>query len=168
MTFRGKALYASSNYYGLMGRLREEKMDSKIDARVLILNDRDQILLVLEREKKVEFSSGEGFVKPSKWGFPGGRSECCDEDEIAVAKREVEEETGIWVDVNSRLRFARHGEKHLKVLFIGYPAAGEIKINPEEILDCRWFPRKILYDEKFDMYSGHRRMGQEILRKLRR
>lgn len=138
-----------------------------IDARVLILNDKNEILLVLEREKPVDIPGREGFIKPSKWGLPGGRGEPGDEDEIAVAKREVEEETGIWVDLNPRLRFVTQRENYKKVVFVGYPAAGKIKIHPEEILECRWFPRRVLYDEKFDMYLGHRQMAQRLLEKLR-
>lgn len=139
------------------------------DARVLLLDDDDrQILLVLEKEKKIDFPGGKSFIKPSKWGMPGGRSEPEDKDEIATAVREVLHEIGIFPEINSRLRAERREEDHLRVGFIGYPTSRDIKIDPKEILDCRWFPRRILYDEEFDMYFSHRRMAQELLRKLRR
>ncbi len=141
-------------------------MDQKIDARVLVLNN-NQILLVLEKGEDKHLPNGNSFFKPSQWGLPGGRSEVEDGDEIDTARREVQEETGLWVDINSRIKVEKQRENHLKVGFIGYPVGGKISINPEEILDCRWFPIKVLFDEKFDMYPSHRRMAQELLKRLR-
>lgn len=138
-----------------------------IDARVLLI-DKNQIFLVLEQEKTITSASGKSFIKYSKWGMPGGRSEPEDKDEIAVAEREVKHETGIFPEVNSRIRVERKMDDHLKVMFIGYPTSGTIEIDPEEILDARWFPIRVLYDEKFEIYAIQRRMAQELLRRLRR
>ncbi len=138
------------------------------DVRVLVINDKNQVLLILERGGPVSFPSGEGFIKREAWGMPGGRSESSDKDEIAVAKREVEEETGIWPDVNSRIMFEERQKTHTKVAFIGYPAAGKIKINLEEILKCEWFPTRVIYDETFNMYVIQRRMAKELLARLRK
>ncbi len=141
-------------------------MEKNIDARVLMLNNEDQILLVRDKSKTITRANGESFTKPEGWGMPGGRSELEDKDEIAVAEREVKHEVGIFPEVNSRIRVERQRTDHLKVAFIGYPTSGKIKIDPEEILEARWFPRRVIYDEKFDMYAIQRGMAQELLRKL--
>ena len=137
------------------------------DVRVLVFNEKNQILLVLERGG-VKTIGGRTFEKPSRWGLPGGRSEPKDEDEIDTGRREAEEETGLWIDINPRYTLVRLGDNCRKVVLFGYPVAGQIRINPEEILDCRWFTKSVLWDEKFDMYNGHRRMAQELLQKLGR
>ena len=137
------------------------------DVRVLVFNEKNQILLVLEKGG-TKTISGRTFEKPSKWGLPGGRGEPEDEDEIDTGRREAEEETGLWIDISPRFTVVRLGDNCRKVVLFGYPAAGQIKINPAEILACRWFPVSVLWDEKFDMYNGHRQMAQALLRKLRR
>ncbi|MDO8559133.1 MAG: NUDIX hydrolase [bacterium] len=136
-----------------------------IDARVLIL-DSNRVLLVLEKKKPVDISGKESFTKQSRWGMPGGRGEPDDKDEIDTALREVKEEIHLPIYVDERRRLEKQADGYIRVLFIGEPGEGIIKINPEEILDCRWFPLGVLYDESFNMYSGHRQMAQELLRKL--
>lgn len=141
-------------------------MDNNIDARVLILDDDDKILLVLERGGQKIIPGKESFEKPSKWGLPGGRGEAGDKDGVETAMREVKEETGLPVYINDQLKTERLEEGYAKIVFLGYPAVSKIKINRKEILDCKWFPRGVLYDENFDMYFTHRQMAQELLRKL--
>lgn len=136
------------------------------DVRVLTLKD-NRILLVLEKGGSKFLPNSESFEKPSKWGLPGGRSEVNDKDEIAVAEREVEEEIGIFLEIDARIRVERQMLDHLKVAFAGYYKGGKIKIDPEEILEARWFPRSILYNESFSIYAIQRGMAQELL-KLRR
>ncbi|MBI2041643.1 MAG: NUDIX hydrolase [Candidatus Nealsonbacteria bacterium] len=137
-----------------------------IDARVLILDDNHRVLFVLEKEKLVTLPNGANFTKPSKWGMPGGRGEAEDGDEIDAVIREVKEEVGLSVYIDEQSRVGRQEKGYSKVVFIGELAAGTIKINPEEILDCKWFPIRVLYDNGFNMYSSHRQMAQELLRKL--
>ena len=137
------------------------------DVRVLILDKKWQVLLVLERggEKEV---GGKAFFKPSKWGMPGGRGELGDRDEVDTGRRETEEETGLQVAINEKIRAERQEDGYSKVAFPADMLGGKIKINPEEIRDCRWFPVSVLWDEKFNMYGLHRKMAQELLGKLRR
>lgn len=141
-------------------------MDNGIDARVLVINEKNEILLVLEGGGPRTTPDGKTFTKPSMWGLPGGKSEAEDKDEIDTARRETEEETGIWVDINPRIKVKRQKEDYLKVGFVGYPVTGAIKIDGEEIIDRRWFPKKVLYDEDFKMYRIHRQMAQELFERL--
>lgn len=139
-----------------------------IDARVLIFNNKNQILLVLEKEKLVDIPGKESFTKPSMWGMPGGRGEPDDKDELDTVLREVKEEIGLSIYIDEQSRLEKEGDGYVKVVFMGEPGEGIIKINQEEILDCKWFPMGALYDNGFNMYSSHRQMAQELLRKLGR
>ncbi len=136
-----------------------------IDARVLALNN-NLIFLVLEKKKEVIIPGKESFTKHSLWGMPGGRGEDEDGDEIDTVIREVKEEIGLSAYINEQFRVEWQEKDYVRVGFIGELAKGTIRINPEEILDGKWFPRGILYDERFPIYLGHRQMAQELLRKL--
>lgn len=135
------------------------------DVRVLIIEN-NRILFVLEKGGRKDIPGRESFIKPSMWGLPGGRGDTDDKDNIDTALREVKEEIGLSVYINEQISVEKQREGFIKVVFMGEPAAGTIKINPEEILDYKWFPREILYDKNFDMYPSHRQMAQELLRKL--
>lgn len=141
-------------------------MVNNIDARVLIMDDNDRILLVLEKGGSVDLPDGKGFNKESKWGLPGGRNKPGDEDAVDTAYRETKEETGLSVYINEKLSVEREMDGFTKFIFAGYPAGGRIKTNPEEILDCRWFHRSVLYDSGFNIYFYQRQMAQELLEKL--
>ena len=138
-----------------------------LDARALIFNDKNQILLVLEKEKPVDIPGKESFTKPSMWGMPGGRGEPDDKDELDTVLREVKEEIGLSIYIDEQSRLEKKGDGYVKVVFMGEPGEGIIKINTEEILDCKWFPLGVLYEENF-VYSSHRQMAKELLRKLGR
>lgn len=143
-------------------------MKMNVDARVLLLDERGWILLVRDKSKPIVKPNGESFTKLEGWGMPGGRSEPEDKDEIATAEREVLHEIGIFPEINVKIRVEKQRPDHLKVAFIGYPTSGTIKIDPEEILEARWFPRRVLYDETFKMYAIQREMAQELLERGKR
>lgn len=133
------------------------------DARVLVEED-DRVLLVLEKGGPVDLPDGKSFEKEPRWGMPGGRNKLGDEDAVDTALRETKEETGLSVYINEKLMVDRQMDGFTKVVFTGYFAGGKIKINPEEILDCRWFSKSVLYDPGFNMYFHQRQMAQELLR----
>lgn len=59
-------------------------------------------VLVLGKEEKVGQADGSTFSKPKMWGLPKGRMKDDDENVIATALREFQEETGI-VDVTREM-----------------------------------------------------------------
>ena len=143
-----------------------------VSVGVLVL-DKGRILLVLNKEEPNKvLPSGRSFYKPSKWGLPTGRGEPEDEDSMDTAARETLEETGLFVEVDERTRIVEQAETHLNVGFVGYPVGGSLRPNSEEILDCRWFPvrvlrnpdllKKILGDNKAEMHIGHLRRAQKL------
>lgn len=137
------------------------------DVRLLIQNKKKQILLVKDKKKIIIKPDGKTFQKPEGWGMPGGRSEPEDKTELDTAEREVLHEIGVLPEIDERMRIEKRKDDHIKVVFAAWLAPGTaIKTDPEEILECRWFPRSVLQDEKFNMYAIQRRMAQELLRKL--
>ena len=145
------------------------------DATVAVLPmDKNKILLVLNRgEEERTLPSGKKFPYPSKWGMPRGRREPKDENEIAAGEREAREETGYWIKIDSRYRVEEPAGDHVHIAFIGYPVAGKLELNYEEIIDCRWFSPRVLWVEDpedkdyLDMHPRQRRMAQKLLIKLR-
>lgn len=134
------------------------------DARVLIVDKiRKRIVLILEKADEVKLPD-RTFLKPSKWGFPGGRSEPGDEDAVATAIREVKEEIRMQVFINGRHSVEREADGHTKVLYLGY-AEGDLRANKNEILEAGWFSISILHDPSFNMYSTQRKMALELLKK---
>ena len=138
------------------------------DVKVLFLG-REKILFILEREKPVVVPGKGSFLKRSMWGLPGGRSEPEDnDDEIRTAIREVRHEIGIVPEIENSLRVEEWQGNHLKIMLVGYLPSGKMQIDPTEIIEARWRPEDLLYNDSFPMYIVQRRMAQELLRKLRR
>ncbi len=88
------------------------------------------------------------FHKGGKhWSFPKGRKDPGETD-LETALRELKEETGLDVEkllsdtpYMESYTFYKFQEKVLKTVSY-YPAfvTGELKLQPEEILDARWLP----------------------------
>ena len=118
-------------------------MKREFSAGGIIFNDQGQVLLIKNAQMK----------DPSKsyWGFPKGHLEE-GEDSQTAAIREVKEETGINVEVVSKLGDSRYiytgdNQKIFKVVtvFILKVMSGELKIQPEEIIEAKWIdPTKAL------------------------
>ena len=76
------------------------------------------------------------------WCFPKGHMEK-DETEQATAIREVQEETGILIQITSSFQYAlsyspaANIHKDL-VYFIGTVMGGKMKAQPEEVQEIRW------------------------------
>ena len=143
-----------------------------VSVGVLVL-DKGRVLLVLNKEEtKKVLPSGQSFYKPSRWGLPTGRREPEDQDDTDTAVRETLEETGLFIEVDRETKIVEPAEGHLNVGFVGYPVGGSLEPNPEEILECRWFPvgvlrnpdllKSILGDNKAEIHRGHLRRAQKL------
>lgn len=83
------------------------------------------------------------------WGFPKGHPEK-EESPKQAAARELLEETGLEVDellseetLEEQYFFTFQREKiSKKVIYYLATVKGHIKLQPEEIADCRWFNLK--------------------------
>lgn len=102
--------------------------------------------VVFNSEGKVLLINNAALRDPKKsyWGFPKGHINTGEKSEQA-AVREVEEETGIKAEIVKKLGdssyiYIREGEKVFKVvvMFLMKYISGEIKHQPEELLDAGW------------------------------
>ncbi len=103
---------------------------AKVDvvAGVVIVKD-GKILLVQESWEKVR----------GKWNLPAGKVDMGETIEQA-AVREAKEETGLDVQLKKHV-FTLHQSIEDSVLhsYLAEIKSGEIKFDPEEILDVKWF-----------------------------
>jgi 8-oxo-dGTP diphosphatase len=103
---------------------------------VLIFNEKKEILL-MKRGKKS--SNNVGF-----WSKPGGAIEF-GETGIAMAKREIKEETNIEINIWGELPHTDHiikkeGEHWLSINFLANYKKGKLKImEPEKCSELKWF-----------------------------
>lgn len=93
--------------------------------------------VVLDGEKVLVLQQTAGH-----WGFPKGHVEE-NETEIETAKREIKEETGIEVDINSQYRYTEkyspaEGIEKEVIYFIANKLGGEIKPQEEEVIQIEW------------------------------
>lgn len=99
----------------------------------LVTNDQQQVLMVQEKTPALK----------SFWKLPGGRVEPGEEISDGVV-REVEEETGIKTKFESILCFRQtigpFGMADLYFVCKLQPLSSQIKIQEEEIADCKWMP----------------------------
>lgn len=99
------------------------------------------------------------------WGFPKGHQDPGETD-LETAYRELKEETGLEIEtcllevpyVESYTFYKLH-EKVIKTVSY-YPAfvKGELKLQPEEIIDARWYPiqeaaRHLTFKEARDIFE---------------
>lgn len=127
---------------------------------VMVMNGR-KILLVKERAEEIKKENGEKFLKPSLWGLPGGRKKTGGSD-IEEAIREVKEETGHEIEINSDVVPDEEiHDGHQIMTFVGYVVGGQLKPQDRDIVDCHWF--EILPS---DMYRRHQRRIMRLREKL--
>ena len=112
-------------------------MKREFSAGGIVFNNLGQVLLI----------NNEALKDPSKsyWGFPKGHLNPGESSKDAAA-REIKEETGLEVEIvdkigDSKYAFTFDGEKIFKVvtMFLMKVVGGELKIQPEELLDAGWF-----------------------------
>lgn len=136
-----------------------------ITVRVRLLDDKERVLLVLERGDKTVIAGVRSFVKPAGWGLPGGRTRAHKgETPYEAAVRELREETGITAEINPEPTFKNAaGEDHEIWMFEAKNPHGEpAAVDPEEhILTARWIDWKTVYDSflyegmSYPVYKSH-------------
>jgi ADP-ribose pyrophosphatase YjhB (NUDIX family) len=86
---------------------------------------------------------GPGTGVGGRWCLPGGHIEF-HEDFITAGLREVEEETGLEVEVKGILsvvsNFWDHGHSTLVAVLLAHPIAGEPRADGVETSEVAWFP----------------------------
>lgn len=103
----------------------------KIGATVLVLNEKEEILLTKRHDLKI-------------WVFPGG-GVCGTEPLEQAARREVEEETGFKVSVVRLVSI--YVKDHLflqgvEFFFLAKKIGGKTKRQAGEVLEVRWVKKK--------------------------
>ena len=118
-----------------------------IGCGAIIVNDKDEVLL-LKR-------SSTARTEPITWSRPGGAVEFGEKIEEAVV-REVEEETGVKIQVLKHLEITQNIEEDKHWIAHGYLArhlSGEPKnMEPTKHDEIRWFPVNEL-PEKINNYT---------------
>lgn len=140
---------------------------------VLLLNPEETgVWLVKNKEKVKILPSGRMFLKPQKWGMPGGRKRD-NENEVQAALREVKEETGgLEANILTEPIYVKdhHQGSHRQITFVAYTATKKFRrVNPvnikdDDILACRFF----LFQElpSLKIYKTHRQIMNYLLKRL--
>lgn len=103
---------------------------SRVVAGCIIRREEDgKYLLVQEKQPKAY----------GLWNLPAGHVDKGESIE-AAAIREAKEETGYDVELGDKIGIYQEAiESPIRHAFIAKIVGGEVKINPEEILDVKWF-----------------------------
>lgn len=80
------------------------------------------------------------WPQSTPWGLPTGYTKAGETFQDTII-REVREETGLSVTVGDLARLRSGYKLRIEVAYEALQAGGELKLNPCEILDARWFPR---------------------------
>jgi ADP-ribose pyrophosphatase YjhB (NUDIX family) len=93
----------------------------------IVLNERGEILLLRHR-----------FWREGSWGLPGGYVKRRERLEDALA-REVREETGYQIEPVALVRLVSGYKLRLEASFLARLDGGELRIDPHEVLEARFF-----------------------------
>lgn len=94
----------------------------------VVTNDEGHILLLRHR-----------FWRPGSWGLPSGYANRNETLENTL-RREVREETGLEVQVTRFLRMVSGFRLRLEVSFQGHLSGGTLQLDPNEVIEARFFP----------------------------
>lgn len=105
---------------------------NKIVTVVSVTVIKDNEILLIKESKSTAYN---------KWNFPSGRIEQY-EDILNAARREVKEETGLDVNLlhtTGIYNFVSDSTDHVILFhFIGEIVGGTLKIDENEVIDCKW------------------------------
>lgn len=110
-----------------------------------VIKKDNKYLLVQEAQEKCR----------GKWNIPAGHLDP-NETIFEGAKREVLEETGLNVELTGILRIENRvmtDNEFMGVVFSTNIVGGEIKIDPREIMDIKWFTYEEILNMKDDLRS---------------
>ena len=96
---------------------------------------------IIEKEGKVLLVQEKQDECYGKWNIPAGHLDC-NESIIEGAKREIKEETGCDVELTGVANIANRvleNDIFVQITFVGKIINETVKIDPEEILDVKWF-----------------------------
>jgi 8-oxo-dGTP pyrophosphatase MutT (NUDIX family) len=136
------------------------RLKTNVAEYALILNDKDEILLVQW-----------GDEYENTWHFPGGR---LDEGDKAIGglKREVKEELGVEIDVlrpvytkyvtKKECKYMKESERYAVFYLAKVKEGEEIKLVDGEHVAFRWFKKSELKDVKFFM-NFYKEMLEKVL-----
>ena len=99
---------------------------------------------IIEKDGKVLLVQEKQDECYGKWNIPAGHL-ACNESIIEGAKREIKEETGCDVELTGVANIANRvleNDIFVQITFVGKVINETIKIDPEEILDVKWFDIK--------------------------
>jgi ADP-ribose pyrophosphatase YjhB (NUDIX family) len=100
----------------------------------VIVDDQRRVLLLQHK-----------FWQPGSWGLPSGYAERNEKLEETLC-RELREETGYQIEVQSLLRIVSGYKLRLEVSFVGRWIGGELQLDPKEVIEARFFPVDVLPD----------------------
>jgi 8-oxo-dGTP diphosphatase len=93
----------------------------------VILDNQRRILLLQHR-----------YWKPGSWGLPSGYAERGEKLEETLC-RELREETGYHIQVQSQLRLVSGYKLRLEVSYLGHYIGGDLHLDSREVLEARFF-----------------------------
>ena len=120
-----------------------------------IILKNNKVLLIYERNAKY-------------WGFPKGHMEC-NETELETAKREVNEEVGLDIEINKNKRYelnyiTNQGIHKTVVLYIATPKSDKITIQESEIEKVKWCD----FREALDMlyFENLKKLLEKVIKEI--
>ncbi len=96
---------------------------------------------IIEKDGKVLLVQEKQEDCYGKWNIPAGHLDC-NESILEGARREIKEETGCDVELTGVANIANRvleNDIFVQITFVGKVINETIKIDPEEILDVKWF-----------------------------
>ena len=91
------------------------------------------------------------YWKEGSWGLPSGYANRGEQLQDAIA-REVNEETGYIIEVKRLVRLVSGFKLRIEVNYSGELVGGTLRVNPNEIVEARFFSPDALPDGLLDSH----------------